>query len=172
MSFVAQEMEDEDDKIKFLTAEAPPGFYSLIFEARLNRSRYPQRNPGRTLWGLNRCSSCTKVAILTCQRRATTGALTQTVLGGSAGAVHREGHRNFCHVVGEDPSGSNDSRIHRCNTLTRRSKTLLSRAERAPRMSCGRQVSNPETQFIDMTVNVLFGDTETDADQPEDPEDW
>ena len=43
--------------------------------------------------------------------------MVQTVLGGSAVAVHREGHRNFCPDAGEDPSGSNDARIHCCNTL-------------------------------------------------------
>ena len=99
--------------------------------------------------------------------------MVQTVLGGSAVAVHREGHRNFCPDAGGGPSGSNDARIHCCNTLTRRSMSLLSGVERAPQAhvvwKTGGKRRNP---VHSRNSERSLGDTETDADQPEDPEDW
>ena len=78
--------------------------------------------------------------------------MAQTVLGGSAGTVHRQGHRNSSLHVETDLRGLNDSRSHSCSTLTRAADSGNPR-QPAHFVVSHRQV--PTIKKIPKTVEIL-----------------
>ena len=156
--FVVQEMPVRvESTTKFLRVDAPRGVDSPQLR-RTWQAGLPTRWADGTTWQVQLLN---KFSISTCQSVQRQAPMVQTVLGVSAAAVHRQGHRDSCLDVEPDPSGTEDAEDHGestvCNTPRRRSMSLLSRIEQGARALVELQsVASPETQNIDRAVNFFW----------------